>query len=247
MSLQAAEPLARPAGTLRDAGGWPSAARRTGHRPGGGAEAPRWAGATVGASLTRWLMTVGVAEPQTAEAGGTAGAQEPAGKGLALEGAAGSASARAPGPGNTETANGTCPPGDTRAVPRARSDGGQHAEGCGAGRSGRSETSQSLPGFRIGAGVQPGDALTAGAAGGLAGRARQHHVATLPPAVLPRHLMLMLMASRCCGGRRAAPSYVRAAAGASAEGTGLPQGHIPFPGQPPSDDSLKEKYQSPPT
>lgn len=116
-----------------------------------------------------------------------------------------------------------------------------------AGRSGRSETSQSLPGFCIGAGVQPGDALTAGAAGGLAGRAGRHHVATLPPAVLPRHLMLMLMASRCCGGRRAAPSYVRAAAGASAEGTGLPQGHIPFPGQPPSDDSLKEKYQSPPT
>lgn len=139
------------------------------------------------------------------------------------------------------------PAGDTRAAPRARSDGGQHAEGHGAERSGRSETSQSLPGFRIGAGVQPGDALTAGAAGGLAGRARRHHVVTLPPAVLPRHLMLMLMASRCCGGRRAAPSYVRAAAGASAEGTGLPQGHIPFPGQPPSDDSLKEKYQSPPT
>lgn len=86
---------------------------------GGGAEAPRWAGATVGASLTRWLMTVGVAEPQTAEAGGTAGAQEPAGKGLALEGAAGSASARAPGPGNTETANGTCPRGrHTRRAPR---------------------------------------------------------------------------------------------------------------------------------
>lgn len=73
------------------------------------------------------------------------------------------------------------PAGDTRAAPRARSDGGQHAEGRGAERSGRSETSQSLPGFCIGAGVQPGDALTAGAAGGLAGRAGRHHVATLPP------------------------------------------------------------------
>lgn len=245
MSLQAAEPLARPAGTLRDAGGWPSAARRTGRRP-GGAEAPRWAGATVGASLTRWLMTVGVAEPQTAEAGGTAGAPGARWEGPGV-GRGGrfsvSQSARPWEYGD----RGRVPTGDTRAAPRARSDGGQHAEGRGAGRSGRSETSQSLPGFCIGAGVQPGDALTAGAAGGLAGRAGWHHVATLPPAVLPRHLMLMLMASRCCGGWRAAPSYVRAAAGASAEGTGLAQGHVPFPGQPPSDDSLKEKYQSPPT
>lgn len=118
MSLQAAEPLARPAGTLRDAGGWPSAARRTGRRPGRGG-GPLVGRGDRGASLTRWLMTVGVAEPQTAEAGGTAGAQEPAGKGLALEGAAGSASARAPGPGNTETANGTCPRGrHTRRAPR---------------------------------------------------------------------------------------------------------------------------------
>lgn len=251
MSLQAAEPLARPAGTLRDAGGWPSAARRTGRRPGG------WGG---GPSVGRGDRG-SLADPLVNDSGGGGAPnggsrgdswsprspRSPLGRAWRWKGRQVQRQPERQALGIRRPRTERVPAGDTRAAPRARSDGGQHAEGRGAGRSGRSETSQSLPGFRIGAGVQPGDALTAGAAGGLAGRAGRHHVATLPLAVLPRHLMLMLMASRCCGGRRAAPSYVRAAARASAEGTGLPQGHVPFPGQPPSDDSLKEKYQSPPT